>query len=378
MVPESSAALLGLAAAILVIATAAILHRRRCAPPPEHAATVAPSAAGDAPPEVVAAFPSAAAGAAGRAMLEARAELHRLTFPGAEIECPASGLHAEVIRLVDAALEGAVLQREYFPRRPLLIPELLAAVNDPRSSQARWAEIVLRDPVLAADVLRIANSAWFRTSPEPIETMPKAIRLLGADGLRSVIATSVLQPVFRCPVGSFGNFPEVTWDQALNSGLAAQYLAGRTGDADAAVAHLLGLVAALGRIVVFRLTLDTYRSQQTVAPRAEVLVQLLDAHADRAAQLVTSSWGLPEEFARAIAEQDTAAHALPRSGLGRLLAFGRLAGTLATLVHHGRQTEQGAKSILREAGLGPEAVEGLWARFTTAAASTDRSRARAW
>lgn len=360
MAQALAAALIGLAAAAVALG---VLWRRRRSGSLERAPSARIPSTGDDGSEVAEIQPVAGAGA-GSPVLEARAALHRLTFPDAEPGRPVSGLHNEVMRLVNDALEGAVLQRDYFPRRPLLIPELLAAINDPESSQSRWAGIILRDPVLAGDVLRLANSSYFRVSHEPIESMPKAIRLLGAEGIRSVIAISVLQPVFRCPAGPFAGFPDVTWDQAVKSALAAQHLARRAGGTDASVAHLLGLVVALGRIVVFRLTLDTYRAQQTVAPRAEVLVQLLDAHADRAAQLVTSSWGLSSEFSTAIAEQETAHAGLPRSGLGRALALGRLAGTLATLVEHGRQTEERAKAALRQAGLDGELVEGVWARLT--------------
>lgn len=356
------ATLLGLLAVALAIGVAIVCARRRRG----RAAGTLPAAparvAGGADPPVnpVRARVAVAAFEAAR---EARTELNRLTFPDADFARPASGLHAEVIRLVEAALEGAVQQRNYFPRRPLLIPKLLAAINDPASSQARWAEIVLRDPVLAGEVLRLANSAWFRVTTDPVEDMPKAVRLLGADGLRSVVASSVLQPVFRCPAGPFQSFPEITWHQAMLSGVGAQYLARHTGDADPAVGHLLGLVVSLGRIVVFRLALDTYRSQGTVAPRAEVLVQLLDSHADRAAQQVVSTWDLSPEFGAAIAEQSAAQHSLPGSGLGRVLAYGRLAGTLATLAQHGRQRAETATVILREAGLGTHLAEGLWARL---------------
>lgn len=356
------AALIGLAVAAAAAFAFAFAGRRRRSSRVAGRVALPPAAGAAVPP--AAGVRSGVALAARKAALEARAGLHRLGFADADLDRPVSGLHAEVIRQAEAALEGAVQQRDYFPRRPLLIPELLSAINDPASSQARWAEIVLRDPVLAGEVLRLANSSWFRVTPEPIEDMPKAIRLLGSDGLRSIVAGSVLQPVFRCPSGPFASFPDLTWEQAMKSGLAAQYLARRTGDADAAVAHLLGLVVALGRIVIFRLALDTYRSQGAGAPRAEVLVQLLDAHADRAARLVVSSWGLSEEFAAAIAEQDDARQTLPASGLGRVLAYGRLAGTLAVLAQHGRQSEEGAIAILREAGLGPGLAGDLWARLS--------------
>ncbi|MBK7249553.1 MAG: HDOD domain-containing protein [Gammaproteobacteria bacterium] len=243
MPPLLPAALLGLLAVALATGVAIVCARRRRGRAAGTLPAVPARVAGGGDPPVNPVRTRVAV-AAFEAAREARTELHRLTFPDADFARPVSGLHAEVIRLAEAALEGAVQQRNYFPRRPLLIPELLAAINDPASSQARWAEIVLRDPVLAGEVLRLANSAWFRVTTDPVEDMPKAVRLLGADGLRSVVASSVLQPVFRCPAGPFQSFPEITWHQAMLSGVGAQYLARHTGDADPAVGHLLGLVVS--------------------------------------------------------------------------------------------------------------------------------------
>jgi HD-like signal output (HDOD) protein len=296
--------------------------------------------------------------------------LYRAALGAEDLEEPFSGLHDEIMRLVARSTGEAVMVREYFPRRPLLLPELLGAVNDPESSQTRWAAIVTQDPVLAGDVLRVANSPYYRTSAEPVEDLRKALRLLGTDGLRSVIATSVMQPVFRCLPGSFEKFPPIVWDQAVRTALAAHAHARRVAQVDPGVAHLAGLVVALGQIVVFRLTLDTYRAQGTVAPRAAVLARLLRAHSDATSRAVAESWGVSDEFLLAIDEQggpDAIFRA--RGPLGEALYAGRLAGTLATLVSLGRATEAQAKAVLKKYGLPVDIAAILWDRAAGAQSS---------
>ena len=81
--------------------------------------------------------------------------------------------------LVSAALLGsanndnaaaAVHQREYFPRRPMLLPKLVQALNDDESTRRELVRLILEDPALAGSALQRANSAAYRYSPEPVDS----------------------------------------------------------------------------------------------------------------------------------------------------------------------------------------------------------------
>ena len=108
----------------------------------------------------------------------------------------------------------SVHQRDYFPRRPMLLPKLMQALNDTESTRRTLVNLIVEDPSLAGSVLQRANNALYRTSREPVDSLDRAIQTLGIDGLRGLMAVAILQPVFRLPRGYFDSFADMTWEQA--------------------------------------------------------------------------------------------------------------------------------------------------------------------
>ena len=58
----------------------------------------------------------------------------RLAFGVARFDYQIIGEHAAVLERVHASASVAVHQREYFPRRPMLLPRLLQTLNDTESA----------------------------------------------------------------------------------------------------------------------------------------------------------------------------------------------------------------------------------------------------
>lgn len=75
---------------------------------------------------------------------------------------PTDPAQAAVLAAVGAALDHVDLRPQLLPRRPQLLPQLMRAVNDPDASGRGIAAIIAQDPALAANLLRIANSALYR------------------------------------------------------------------------------------------------------------------------------------------------------------------------------------------------------------------------
>ena len=86
------------------------------------------------------------------------------------------------------------------------LPKLLQAINDETASRGALSQIIAGDPALAGNLLRLANSPFYRHSPEPIESLDRAVAMLGIEGLRSMIAAALMQPVFRISGGGFAQF----------------------------------------------------------------------------------------------------------------------------------------------------------------------------
>ena len=258
-------------------------------------------------------------------------ECYKIAFGVKSFDYQIFGEHAAVMDRIRESAAAAVHQRGYFPRRPMLLPKLMQALNDTESSRRTLVNLIVEDPSLAGSVLQRANNALYRTSREPVDSLDRAVQTLGVDGLRGLMAVAILQPVFRLPAGYFDNFADVTWEQAQRCAAAAETYATATRSADPFIAQLLGLLGPLARIVLFRLTMDMYREQPHVLPRAEVFIRSMQLHAPELACRLAESWELSDLATTALREQVDRLPPGQMRPLGRAVYYGELAGMVTML-----------------------------------------------
>jgi HD-like signal output (HDOD) protein len=286
--------------------------------------------------------------------------LHELAFG----VTPLGAVPAEELAAVDAragaVLEAVAAEPRYAPRRPLLLPQLLKAVNDSEVSRRELAGIIARDPALAGGLLKLANSSFYRVSERPVESIDRAVALLGTEGLRSLIATALVQPVFRLSATQFPQFPTVAWEHTFRMATAAEAHAAIVEDSDPFAAQLLGLTLGLGAIVVFRVALDQYGTR---APNAAAVGALLGAHTARVARSIAASWDLSGRVLAALEDQAPGNWNEPTS-LGRSLSFGNLIGALAVLHANARLSDEAAKATVLAEGASLSQFERIWTRLT--------------
>jgi HD-like signal output (HDOD) protein len=369
---------MGSAGALALLAGFLLLRRRG---PPDNAAAdsttqiaalkALPEAAraadaGAAPEPVAEPVPAPESAATPPEALTVRAETLRsmrevafgITLPPAHAQPPPLD---EICTQIGAALVNIVEKPKYAPRRPMQLPKLMRAINDETVSRGELAQIIAGDPALAGNLLRLANSPFYRHGREPIESLDHAVALLGIEGLRSMIAAALLQPVFRISGGSFAHFGEITWEHSLYAAGAAEGHASLIDTADPFAAQLLALVLGLATIVVFSLSRDMYLAHQK-SPEAVTLAALIDLHAISVARQIAASWELSERIDTALSEQ-SAPEIRPASALGRALEFGEFIGALAVLRRRGVIDDQTAFAVLHSIETASGANERIWARL---------------
>lgn len=301
------------------------------------------------------------------ARLRALQEMQGLAFgtPITAASAPAA-LADESLESIRATLASIADRPNYAPRRPLLLPKLMRAMNDDEVSRRELGRIIATDPALAGGLLRLANSPFYRIQPEAVESLDRAIALLGLEGMRSLVAAALLQPVFRIGGGIFQHFGEVTWEHTLHSAAAAEAHAAVLENSDPFAAQLLALIMGLATIVVFRVATDEFLLHQG-RPNAAVLAALLDAETSPVARRIAGSWELSERIDTALGEQQSAA--VPASPLGRSLQIGRFLGALALLHAHGLMTDEDVQAALKSCGTLAGTYGRIWARLRTLPAS---------
>lgn len=304
--------------------------------------------------------PNPAAGARPAPAVTAR--LHELAF-GVPLRPPAEEpAHREVTAAVDLSLSGPVLNPEYAPRRPLHLPKLVQAVNDEKVSRRELAVLIAEDPALTGNLLRLANSAFYRVNSQPVESVDRAVTLLGTSGIRTLMAAALLQPVFRTASGEFKRFPDITWQHTQYAASAAEAYAAILADEDPFAAQLLVLLHGLGTILVFRAAMDEY-ARHGVPADAATVASLIERHAAHVASRVAHDWELSSRILTALEDQSDYVQSGNTTALGRALRFGRHCGAVAVLRHEELLDDDGGRAALVACGFGGPDCERIWARL---------------
>lgn len=245
---------------------------------------------------------------------------------------PASGestAYADVRVGTERALAAFAAEPQRLPRRPQLLPQLLGTLNDEEASGRQIAALITRDPALAATLLRLANSSTYRVQRAPVESVERAVALIGTNGLRGLVAVALMQPVMRTEGGLFGRLPELIWEHTQHATVVAQRLAEGHGE-DVFAAQLLVLLQGLGAIVVVQTLRDECQRSAAGIPPAQVTADLLRRGSPRIARLLAGQWQLSPRLLEALDGQGGAGSAASGS-LGQVLAMAGAQATAAML-----------------------------------------------
>ena len=251
-------------------------------------------------------------------------------------------------------LAGELAER-YFPRRPMLMPQLMAAARDPAATATRIADVIAQDPVLVGDVLRLANSAWYRIAQNPVESVQRAVLVCGIDGLQSLAALALMQPLFRGAATRFAKLPLLLWERTTRATLAAELYAQRDCPGERHSAQLLVLLRALGPLAVYRIVEEQLRARPGGVGDAPACAVLLETLGGRAAARVAVEWEISERICSVLAQLDgTAGAQVPdqvQHGLAAAVEVGELLGSASVLIREGVWDSPTGLRIVGDAGM---------------------------
>ncbi|MCA9517690.1 MAG: HDOD domain-containing protein [Myxococcales bacterium] len=203
--------------------------------------------------------------------------------------------------LTDGTIRGLVGSLERLPSLPSVFMRVRAQLDDDRSDAASVAGVIEEDTVLAATVLRAANSALFAPA-NPIQRVRDAVSYLGRRMIGHIVlgATSVDQfAKLGVPSYFLRGFQA---HSAATADLAGRLVPkGARDDAFAA-----GLLHDIGQLVLMVTLGDRYEEIVDAAhekrkPLVEVELEALGATHDQVGAYLLGLWGLPWSIIAAVA-----------------------------------------------------------------------------
>ncbi|QIK37412.1 HDOD domain-containing protein [Caldichromatium japonicum] len=229
---------------------------------------------------------------------------------------------------------GQRLSNQLVPRLPMVIPQVMRSLKDERMSGIQLARQIAKDPVLVGEVIRVANSPYYRRARK-IASLEQAIVLLGRDGLQQLIARVAFYPIFKLRGGHVIHQAAArVWCQSEGCALVCHCLAKRFEE-DMFAAYLSGLVANLGLIVGLRLMDQQLALGHDPLPRAASFYREFIVLARQLSQRIIEDWSFPKEVIAALSEQIEPDGEGAHSPLGRCLRLGERYSKLHLLIDKG-------------------------------------------
>ncbi len=146
------------------------------------------------------------------------------------------------------AMQKFITQTTRLPTPPAIALKILQAVRSDEINFEELADIVMADPVLTAQVLKIANSSIY-SLPKQVTSLTLATALLGTQALKNIALSFVIVDGFKdIPQGGFDL--ELFWKRSISTAVSAKILAAETGLADDDI-FITALLQDIGILVLF-------------------------------------------------------------------------------------------------------------------------------
>jgi HD-like signal output (HDOD) protein len=189
----------------------------------------------------------------------------------------------------------AGLEMEKLPSLPHILVKMLEVCHDDNADFQQISRIVAQDAAITGRVLALANSPLY-SSASSVNTLERALLVLGTDTLKTLIITVAVQQFFSNFGKQHSRYLKQFWRQSLTCALLSKSFAALTNYAYPEQAYLAGLLHNVGSLVLQSQFPERYQSMLDAAGDKPdiVAIETLEFgvnHCDLGAELL-ASWGL--------------------------------------------------------------------------------------
>jgi HD-like signal output (HDOD) protein len=202
--------------------------------------------------------------------------------------------------MIDDLWEKIEKTIDFLPPMPPVATELAAVLSSDDVDLGTIARIISRDPSMAANVLKTANSAAYGLASK-VTGIDQAIGLLGTNEIASLCmcygVARGLTPPPRTVTVDLDRF----WRHSVATGVIARKVWGKLETGRGEQLYIAGLIHDVGCLVLDRLSHEVYAAILDLTRKENISVleaerHILGASHDVAGGLLLERWSLPDIF----------------------------------------------------------------------------------
>lgn len=235
-----------------------------------------------------------------------------------------------------------IRQRGDLPGFSKVVTAILGAMHGEDDREFSMTRTVLQDPVLTQRVLRLANSAMYAVFGQGINTVSKAVIVLGTEAIGHLaLGLKLVDGLSNASSASAGARREM--EQALLAGHIARQIASTASTRDAEEAVVCSMLHGLGRMMTAFYLPDHWSDIQQRC----MMENMDEVHAselvlgmgfDEIARQVAKQWGLPESLIASLRDVQPQLSGGPLDHTDWLAAVSTLSSRCARALHDGSAT----------------------------------------
>jgi len=177
------------------------------------------------------------------------------------------------------------------------INAILASMRGEDEREFSMTQTVLSDPVLTQKVLRLANSGMYSAFGQRVNTVSKAVLVLGTEAIGHLaLGLKLIEELARSTPDSA--LAHVEMEKAVLAGMVAQQVAARAAMRDPEEAVVCSILHSLGRMMVTFYMPERWAQLQAAGAGAEDAgaTELLGLRLEPLGRATAEHWGLPRNL----------------------------------------------------------------------------------
>lgn len=230
------------------------------------------------------------------------------------------------------------------PPLPAVLLQLIDTLKDDNAQFMDIALVIEKDPSLAIEVLKVANSSLYFTGNGEITSLQKAVSVIGVSGIASISSTILLEKIRPTAPIYYKMFGRQIWMHSMQCAFLSKALA-KDEQQDEFDAYFLGLIHDIGKIIIFNCLCEALQTESPdSSPGTRTYKELMTEMSADISFFIAQEWGLPTIYCDALQAHNN----VKASPLATLLYKANLLSETYLLVKNKSLDEEIIERLLRK------------------------------
>ncbi|CAH6940122.1 HDOD domain-containing protein [Vibrio chagasii] len=197
------------------------------------------------------------------------------------------------------------------PVMPASVTTLMGELQGDEFDVEALLRVIEREPSMAADVIKLANSAYYKRSEKQVTDLKTAFLNMGSQGLVEGVVNSYMKNFTPGNNIYWRHFGEKIWNHSIQTASFSKELMKESlSQEDQASAYFIGLIRNLGKMIIFQMMVEAFKHvDPSVPPNSLALKRLINSYSIRLTYTIAKFWELPESVLTAIGYQESSRYA---------------------------------------------------------------------